>query len=276
MMQDHARRCCYDRAGDERLAMADSSVLDLRKPRARLTADLPARLRERVLATLPGQVERIVLFGSRATGETHGESDWDFAVFLAREPTEQDQQRISEIGDEIGRRFDSEVQVLIFAGPKWLARDELACNIRDHGLIIYGSDDAPMIERPVLEHARAALSKAERFAEQAAQALPQAYETVVHNSYYAMFHAARAALLALERSASTSHGRVVETFGQAVKRRKLGRSATRCAAALAAAYKLRAKADYGNQDLTEDGRRLREGVAPFLALARSLLDQPPG
>ena len=31
-------------------------------------------------------------------------------------------------------------------------------------------------------------------------------------AYYAMFHAARAALLAVDGSASTNHGRVVETF----------------------------------------------------------------
>ena len=202
---------CYSGADHERLAMADSSVLDLSGPRAHRASDLPARFRERVLAALPVQVERIVLFGSRARGEAHGESDWDFAVFLAHPPTEADQLRIDEIGREIWRAFDAEVQTLVFAGSRWLARDELACNIRDHGSIIHGPSDVPMIERPVLEHARDALSKAKRFAEQAARALPQAYETVVHSSYYAMFHAARAALLVLEGTASTNHGRVVET-----------------------------------------------------------------
>jgi uncharacterized protein (UPF0332 family)/predicted nucleotidyltransferase len=256
--------------------MADSSVLDLRERRARRALDLPARFRERVLAALPGQVERIVLFGSQVRGEAHGESDWDFAVFLAHQPTEEDERQISEIGHEIWRAFDAGVQTLVFAGSRWLARDELACNIRDHGLIIYGPSDVPMIERPVLEHARDALTKAERFAGQAAQALPQAYETVVHNSYYAMFHAARAALLVLEGTASTNHGRVVETFAQTVKRGRLGPAATDCAATLSEAYELRAKADYGNQDLTEAGCRMRAQVAPFLAFARGLVDQPPG
>jgi len=256
--------------------MPDSSVLDRRKPPARRPSDLPARFRERVLAALPGQVERIVLFGSQARSEAHGESDWDFAVFLARQPTEQEERRIREIGSDLGHTFDAEVQTLVFEGPRWLARDELACNIRDHGLILYGSDEVPKIERPVLEHARDALSKAERFAEQAEQALPQAYETVVHNSYYAMFHAARAALLALEGTASTNHGRVVDTFAQSVTRRQLDPPAADCAAALSEAYKLRIEADYGSKDLTEAGRRLREQVAPFLALARSLVDQASG
>ena len=238
--------------------------------RARVArADLPARFRERVLAAFPGQVERIVLFGSQARGEAHAESDWDFAVFLDHEPTEEDKRQISEIGHEVWRAFDAEVQTLVFAGSRWLARDELACNIRDHGLIIHGPSDVPMIERPVLEHARDALSKAERFAElRGASAGRRPIETVVHGSYYAMFHAARAALLVLEGTASTNHGRVVETFAQTVKRRRLGQVATDCAMALSKAYELRAKADYGNEDLTEAGRRLRAQVAPFLALAR--------
>lgn len=255
--------------------MANSSALDLRKPPSGRRGDLPARFRERVLAALPGQVERVVLFGSRARAEAHGESDWDFAVFLTRQPTEEDRRPLREIERDLRDAFDAEVQALVFEGPKWLARDELACNIRDHGLILYGSDDVPKIERPVLEHARDALSKAERFAEQASQALPQAYETIVHNSYYAMFHSARAALLLLEGTASTKHGRVVDTFARSVRRRQLDPPAVDCATALAEAYKLRIEADYGSKDLTEAGRRLRAQVAPFLALARSLVDQAP-
>jgi hypothetical protein len=98
------------------------------------------------------------------------------------------------------------------SGQAWLATDELACNISDHGRVVYGPADVPMIERPVLEHARVALDKAERFATQAAETAPHSYETIVHNSYYAMFHAARAALLAVESSAGTNYGQVVKTL----------------------------------------------------------------
>jgi len=143
--------------------MATSSTLEHRKPRGRRAADLPARYRARVLAAFPGQVERIVLFGSRARGEAHAESDWDFAVFLDHAPTECDEKRLSKAT----YAFGIQVQSLMFAGERWLASEELACNIREHGLIIYGPDEVPMIERPVLEHARAALAKAERFAAQA-------------------------------------------------------------------------------------------------------------
>jgi hypothetical protein len=93
---------CYSGEDQERPAMPNSSVLDRRKPHARRVADLPAHFRERVLAALPGQVERIVLFGSQARAEAHGESDWDFAVFLANRPSEEDRRRIRAIGDECG------------------------------------------------------------------------------------------------------------------------------------------------------------------------------
>jgi len=71
--------------------MTTSSTLDIYKPRRhRGVADLAARYRERALAAFPGRVERIVLFGSRARGEAHDESDWDFAVFLDHKPTQGD------------------------------------------------------------------------------------------------------------------------------------------------------------------------------------------
>jgi uncharacterized protein len=253
--------------------MASTSGLALRQPKDRESAALPERYRRRVLAAFPGQVERIVLFGSRARGEAHAESDWDFAVFLDHEPTDDDQERLSEIGSEIWEVLDSEIQSHLLAPEKWFATDELACNIRDQGLIVYGPDHVPMVERPVLEHARAAMAKAERYAEQAAQALPQAYETVVHNSYYAMFHAARAALLAVDGNASTNHGRVIGAFRDLVRRRRPGWAARGLARTLANAYKLRIEADYGSKDLTRAGRRLRERVPRFLDLCRDLIGQ---
>jgi uncharacterized protein (UPF0332 family)/predicted nucleotidyltransferase len=252
-----------------RLSMATSPTLNHRNRDGRRTAHLPARYRALVLAAFPGRVERIVLFGSQARGEAHDESDWDFAVFLDHEPTPGDEDHLSEVADPFGLQ----VQSLLFAGDRWLAKDELACNIREQGLIIYGPDQVPEIERPVLEHARDALAKAERFAELAVETPDERFEGVIHGAYYAMFHAARAALLAVEGTASTNHGRVVEAFARMVKRDKLGATAGACATTLKQAYELRAQADYGSEDLTSAGRRLRRRLAPFLALCRSMVEQ---
>jgi uncharacterized protein (UPF0332 family) len=78
-----------------------------------------------------------------------------------------------------------------------------------------------MIERPVLQHARTAMDKAARFAELSHETPDDRFEGVVHGAYYAMFHAARAALLALEDSAGTNHGRVVANFKRVMKRRRI-------------------------------------------------------
>ncbi len=256
--------------------MAGSSALEARaRPRRRVEAALPARYRARVLATFPGRVERIVLFGSRARGTPHADSDWDFAVFLDREPSKRDRERIKEIDQRLQDVSRDLIQSHVFAAAKWLATDELACNIRHDGLIIHGPDHVPMIERPVLEHAHAALAKAERYAELAAETLDQRFEGVIHGAYYAMFHAARAALLAVEGSAGTNHGRVVETFVRMARRRR-GKALREHATTLEAACRLRIEADYGSEDLTEVGRQLRGQVAPFLNCCRRIVDQQAG
>ncbi len=44
--------------------------------------NIPEEFKRRAQAALPGRVERVVLFGSRARGDATPQSDWDMAVFL--------------------------------------------------------------------------------------------------------------------------------------------------------------------------------------------------
>ena len=76
-----------------------------------------------------------------------------------------------------------------------------------------------------------------------------------------MFHAARAALLAVEGSATTNHGGVAKTFKEMVRQRlfKAGRNH---AAALHGVLELRIKVHYGDEHLTEVGVRLRDQAGP--------------
>jgi predicted nucleotidyltransferase len=152
-----------------------------------------ARLRERVLAAFDDRVERIVLFGSRARGDEHAESDWDFAVFFDHDPTDREERSLSDLTSALQHEFDTEIQSMARSGDAWLETDELSCNIRDHGRVVHGPAEIPMIERPVLQHARVALGKAERFAELSAGTPDDRFEGVIHGAYYAMFHAARGA-----------------------------------------------------------------------------------
>ncbi len=256
--------------------MTIQSTLPARRQRDRHEADLTGRYRAQVLAAFGGQVERIMLFGSRVRGDLHEDSDWDFAVYLDHKPGRDEEERLREVDLALSERTGEQVQSFLLAPERWRATDELACNIRDEGMIVHGEDDKPMIEHPVLEHARDALAKAERLAPQAERAMPEAYETVVHNSYYAMFHAARAALLAVQGTASTNHGRVVASFARMVAKQKLGPEATDLARTLTQAHQLRADADYTNKDLTEQARALRAQMRPFLALCGKLVDQQTG
>jgi predicted nucleotidyltransferase len=226
-----------------------------------------------VLAAFPSGVERIVLFGSRVRGDVHEDSDWDFAVYLDHEPDDEEQKRLRAIERALGAETDQEVQSFLLAPERWRATDELACNIRDEGVIIHGLDDKSMIERPVLQHARDAQDKAERFAELSEGTPHDRFEGVIHGAYYAMLHAARSALLAVQGAASTNHGRVVASFARMVEREKLGAQAADLARIFTEAHDLRAAADYSNKDLTREGQALRAQMRPFLALCAGLVEQ---
>ncbi|MBE9198018.1 MULTISPECIES: nucleotidyltransferase domain-containing protein [unclassified Nodularia (in: cyanobacteria)] len=65
------------------------------KPTIAELQDLALQLPEKI-----PYLKMLVLFGSRATGNTHVNSDWDFAVFCDEE------QRQAEIKDNIGRLFE--------------------------------------------------------------------------------------------------------------------------------------------------------------------------
>jgi uncharacterized protein len=221
--------------------MAIRPVVQIARRPAAAEEPVVARFRERVLAAFGGQVERIVLFGSRARGDEHAESDWDLAVFFDHAPTEPEQRALSDLTSAVQREFDSTVQSMARSGQAWLATDELACNIRDQGRVVYGPTEIPVIERPVLQHARVSLGKAERFAGLSSETPDDRFEGVIHGAYYAMSHAARAALLAVDGSASTNHGRVVDPFKRMVRRRRLAGGRAH-AVALEAAFELRMKA----------------------------------
>jgi uncharacterized protein (UPF0332 family) len=90
-----------------------------------------------------------------------------------------------------------------------------------------GGRQMDLTGRPVLTNARDALDKAERFADLSEQTPDEAFESVIHGAYFAMFHAARAALLAVQGTASTDHARVGATFAQMAAKLKCQRNAKR-------------------------------------------------
>jgi predicted nucleotidyltransferase len=62
---------------------------------------LPREYKRRVETAFGNRVAKMVLFGSRARGDEHEESDWDIAVFFRDEPTTQDRYRLVDLGTDV-------------------------------------------------------------------------------------------------------------------------------------------------------------------------------
>jgi len=95
-------------------------------------------------------------------------------------------------------------------------------------------------------------------------------EGVIHLSYYAMYHAAVAVLLARSRTVPTRHSSVIGRFGLLAK--KLGDEAREAGRTINRAFDLRLLADYdvAAQDLGEDARIIRGKATRFLKTCERL------
>jgi len=116
------------------------------------------------------------------------------------------------------------------------------------------------------------LEKAGRLLRQARIfSVADAPESVVHLSYYAMFHAATAVLLKHRGKAALTHAGLIETFGQFVKNH--GETARQHGRALNRAKDLRLLADYGiaYQDLVEASTKIREEACAFAEFCKSVV-----
>ena len=126
-----------------------------------------------------------------------------------------------------------------------------------------------MIERPVLQHAQVALDKAERFAELSVGTPDDRFE---RHPRRLLRHVPRRACGAARGRGSATTTTAVRSRPSRVWSRTPPEGRWRARGGLEAAFKLRMKADYGDEDLTEEGRKLRALVGPLLAFWRKLVD----
>lgn len=62
---------------------------------------LPREYKRRVERVFGERVAKMVLFGSRARGDIHEESDWDIAVFFRDEPSMEDRHQLIDLGTDV-------------------------------------------------------------------------------------------------------------------------------------------------------------------------------
>lgn len=62
---------------------------------------LAREYKRRVVDAFHERVAKVVLFGSRARGDSRPDSDWDIAVFLTNDPTLDDRYRLTDLGTDL-------------------------------------------------------------------------------------------------------------------------------------------------------------------------------
>jgi uncharacterized protein (UPF0332 family)/predicted nucleotidyltransferase len=90
------------------------------------------------------RVERVVLYGSRARGDAHDESDYDVAVFLT-EPFDRsvERSRLIRLTSELLEETGEDIQAIPFKAGAWLERTPLMHEIRWDGIDI-GPEGPPL------------------------------------------------------------------------------------------------------------------------------------
>ena len=92
--------------------------------------DLVRRFEARVRDALPGRVERVVAFGSRARGDHAEDSDLDVAVFVRGDFERRDRDEVYRVGYRLLREHGVLIQPLLFPAQAWDEDTFLLRNIR--------------------------------------------------------------------------------------------------------------------------------------------------
>lgn len=123
------------------------------------------------------------------------------------------------------------------------------------------------------EESHLRIIKARQFLAEAEKANPiESPLSIVHDCYYAMFHAALAVLEKNMEQPPTRHGMVIGAFGRLVK--ELGDEGKRHGRAFNDAQELRLACDYapGSIPSSEDTASIRDNTQAFLLFCERLLE----
>jgi len=96
-----------------------------------------SEIRQRLIETIGDNVEQIILFGSRARGNAHKDSDYD-VLLLVKNCSKELEDQISVITDEMLDRYGKFVMIFDFEATTYERSkiDPLFINIRREGIAL--------------------------------------------------------------------------------------------------------------------------------------------
>ena len=95
---------------------------------------LVREFKRRAEQALPGRIERVMLYGSRARGDARPDSDWDVAVFIVGEPTLEDHRALSDIGFDLMLEHGHYIQAVPIDAARSPERSYFVSNVLKDGL----------------------------------------------------------------------------------------------------------------------------------------------